>query len=78
MKAKKTGYICPRTVAKQVKLTVMGLTSNALASRTGSNPFSISAINTMAAYFLPANRRTLVAPGFRDPEIRGSGREKYD
>lgn len=36
----------------------------------------MSATNTIAAYFLPAKRRTLVAPGFREPEIRGSGREK--
>ena len=42
----------------------------------GIKPLSISPIRTIKAYFFPASLSTLVAPGFLDPSVRGSGRLK--
>ena len=47
-----------------------------LAKTTGINPLSMSANNTIDAYFLPDSRNTLVAPGFLEPAVRGSGKSK--
>ena len=44
------------------------------AIATGIRPLSRSPNSVMAAAFLPPRRSTLVAPGFLEPSLRGSGR----
>lgn len=53
---------------------MVGLAFIETAIAVGSKPFSISPNNVNPAAFLLPIRSTLVAPGFFDPVLRGSGR----
>ena len=73
---KNTGYKCPKNVAAPTKAIIVGSKSNRLTINTGTKPFKLSPNNVIAAAIFPdfpPILNTLVAPGFFEPRVLGSG-----
>lgn len=74
LKRKKTGKQCPAKAQNPVAAISSLLSVTAIATSIGIRPFRQSPTRVRKAAFLPAIRNTLVAPGFFEPSLRGSGK----
>lgn len=71
---KNTGNMCPITAIRATNAKPKPSSPKIFANATGSAPFKISPKSTHAAVAFPPMRNILVAPGFFDPDVRGSGK----